>query len=628
MYAPALTAFSAVLLLTTAKPDLIVATSEHRHSPSPSADLVRLVSQRLLAIASPVTGMQWPPLFETEPGDAINAYASLEERQNGPVPRVAVSQGILSKIVEGEADRLAFILGHELGHVVLGHVVPKTGADKTPFVQAAFNRDQEITADRKGMELVLAAGYSYRGALKGIHRMIELGLQYSSFEALAVDHPSWKDRLALLDRDQASLWRVMSAFDNGALFIAVEQYLPAERCFRAIVKEFPSCHEAWANLGYCLLMQYCDALDTDDVRRFNIGQIVCGGFYRRPQSLETQVRGVDEDLWWEAVGALREALRLNPNLTLAKANLGIAYLVRPAGKDIGQATRHLQEAAEAAQSDSSLDPPARVAVLVNSGVAELAGGRREVAQRKLDEGEQVAARYARNRRKLATVFPTAAIAYNRALLLADSSDADQRPAAASQFEKYLQTSAPTSVWWPLAYERYSQLCKDRGLPGKTKEALAAKAQSGFRPLVSVEFGRQRGVSLGEAITEVNRRLGEPESVPVVPGTNLARLHYRQQGVDLVANERVLAICLSSSSRVALELRPAGVGTKLVVLRSDMTKQELETALADDDYDFRQLSDPDVNYRFYRNIGLAVRIQRERVEQLVVVQIPDRSILGD
>jgi hypothetical protein len=71
-----------------------------------------------------------------------------------------------------------------------------------------------------------------------------------------------------------------------------------------------------------------------------------------------------------------------------------------------------------------------------------------------------------------------------------------------------------------------------------------------------------------------------------------------------------------------------VGTKLVVLRSDMTKQELETALADDDYDFRQLSDPDVNYRFYRNIGLAVRIQRERVEQLVVVQIPDRSILGD
>ena len=36
---------------------------------------------------------------------------------------------------------------------------------------------------------------------------------------------------------------------------------------------------------------------------------------------------------------------------VAKANLGVAYLVRPAGKDVGQAARYLQEAAEAVEAD-------------------------------------------------------------------------------------------------------------------------------------------------------------------------------------------------------------------------------------------------------------------------------------
>src|SRR5262249_16763497 len=152
-------------------------------------------------------------------------------------------------------------------------------------------------------------------------------------------------RLVLLDREQATIWKAMSAFHDGVYFLVSEQYISAERCYRGVTKEFPGCYEAWANLGYALLMQYCDALEEDDLRPFNLGQLLVGGFYRRRESLP--IRGVDEELWWDAVGALREALRLKPDLVLARANLGVAYLVRPAGKDVRTATQFLKEAAAA-----------------------------------------------------------------------------------------------------------------------------------------------------------------------------------------------------------------------------------------------------------------------------------------
>ena len=37
------------------------------------------------------------------------------------------------------------------------------------------------------MELALRAGYSYVGGLSAIRKMIDLGLNYSSFEGLAAD---------------------------------------------------------------------------------------------------------------------------------------------------------------------------------------------------------------------------------------------------------------------------------------------------------------------------------------------------------------------------------------------------------------------------------------------------------
>src|SRR5258708_36106306 len=161
----------------------------------------------------------------------------------------------------------------------------------------------------------------------------------------------------------------MSSFDNGVYFLLVQNYPLAERSFRQVTRDFPDSWEAWSNLGFAQLMQYADALSAEDLLRFDVGQIVTGGFYRRPKSLEGKVRGIHEELWVEAVKSLEEALRLKPGLSFTDAGLGVAYLIRPAGRDAAKSVQFLEEAVKLAERDDSLDTPARLA-----GELNLAGG--------------------------------------------------------------------------------------------------------------------------------------------------------------------------------------------------------------------------------------------------------------
>ena len=190
-----------------------------------------------------------------------------------------------------------------------------------------------------------------------------------------------------------------------------------------------------------MLMEYADSLDEADIQRFNVGQIVTGGFYRRSKSLEAHVRGVNEELWSDAVGALREAIRLNPGLSLPRANLGIAYLFRPAGKDPGKAAQYLEDAAKLAPTDSSLDSVARLAESANLAVAYSAAGDNAKALEELGEVDQLW-QSPETRRSRATTPVSNAVAYNRAFLLAQSPDKAEQKRALNDLEAYLRTPIP------------------------------------------------------------------------------------------------------------------------------------------------------------------------------------------
>ena len=68
------------------------------------------------------------------------------------------------------------------------------------------------------MELAVKAGYSFNGGLGAMRKMIDLGLNYSSFEGLSSDHPSWYDRIAQLDKEQASTLEVFGLVPERYLF--------------------------------------------------------------------------------------------------------------------------------------------------------------------------------------------------------------------------------------------------------------------------------------------------------------------------------------------------------------------------------------------------------------------------
>jgi hypothetical protein len=122
---------------------------------------------------------------------------------------------------------------------------------------------------------------------------------------------------------------------------------------------------------------------------------------------------------------------------------------------------------------------------------------------------------------------------------------------------------------------------------------------------------------------VQGRLGDTRPVPVVARTNLARLPYPDLGVELLGTDQVLAICLRGPKAPSLSLQGSGMATQRMSLRIGMKQQDLDDILIDAAYPvFRELDVPGVAYRFYRDLGLAVRIRNSVVEELVLVQLPD------
>jgi len=396
----------------------ISARAEGEATPEQQERVETVVNRLVTAIKTHPAEYTWPPIVKvTKDAGTDNADAGLygTEKDTGlSITMVRVSPSLLTDIVKDDDDTMAFILGHELSHCLHKDSQMRPELTQTNYLFRTFTRQQEYDADKSGMKMALAAGYSFKRALGGPREFIAQGHDYSSFEATSVDHPSWRDRIAALDKDQESLWRSMSAFENGQYFLTVEQYESAGRCFTGVTESFPDCSEAWSNLGYAKLMQYCDGLKTADIRRMGLGQIVVGGFYQRPRSLELKVRGTNPHPWNEAVVALQQALKLNPQLTLAKANLALAYLVAPEGRDPARAAKLFQEAATMAAADMAIDPFTRAAVLVNAGVADIARGQMVAGRLNIDRGERAAAALAGPGPAAASTLSDAVL-YNRAL---------------------------------------------------------------------------------------------------------------------------------------------------------------------------------------------------------------------
>lgn len=613
----------------------ILSSTYHGQPKQSDSDLLKSVSKQLLAaVTKTPADHPWPPKFEIWQTEDLNAFAG-KNPNNRDEYIVVVTSPMFDKVVKGQADRLAYIVGHELNHILCGHVDQNDvilQGDSRNVVGAAYSRDQEDEADLEGLKLTLAAGFSKKGALSAFTTIREIS-DYTPIEALSYDHPSWTQRLARVDEVQADLWRSMSAFENGVYFLFFENYEAAIACFEKVRNEFPSCYEAAANLGYAYLMMYFDAFDYSDLKSYNIGQIVIGGFYRRPESLERRTRGVDENLWWDAVGYLKEALRINPNLSLVKANLGIAYLLHPQRTGVGDSEKYLSEAIGLIEKDKTLAPTLKATVYLNAGVTDLAMNNIQVALSKLDRADRYSQQVpGKGFGYDGSTFMTSAVSYNNSVLenailfnkiIINAKNLNDEKAikeTVKNLHDYLRASNPASIWWAYAYELYSDLSKKANLVPKEKESIVKNIVIRYTPVRSITIAKPKSTLYpSKKMAEVTKELGDCEMIPVNKERKFYKYVFTNLGVEVVGGEDVIAITLTNSS--APKITIAGADNKKSTLSIGMAKTDVTKALKGIYSDALTIPWKQKVYSFYPDIGVAFAYQQDAISEIIIIQPP-------
>ena len=126
-----------------------------------------------------------PYLFRFDPDPKFKSSFAL------PGGEIFVGGGILAYI--DSEDQLAAVLGHEVEHVALNHCrdrlakvlsdghlsAQKVGQLKVADFFPGYGHDSELAADREGVNLAMAAGYSSVGAIRLLQTFLILGEQTS-----------------------------------------------------------------------------------------------------------------------------------------------------------------------------------------------------------------------------------------------------------------------------------------------------------------------------------------------------------------------------------------------------------------------------------------------------------------
>src|SRR5262249_34318550 len=146
---------------------------------------------------------------------------------------------------------------------------------------------------------------------------------------------------------------------------------------------------------------------------------------------------------------------------------------------------------------------------------------------------------------------------SEALLL--SGQADQRRNAANSLNNFLKIASPASIWWKIAFERYSRLCSELNLTCFSEAELREPATQTNRQVLSVQLKEGKNVSVGDSLTDVEKQLGEGQLVPIVNGATLRRMSYPGFGVDLICTDQVVGISLRGRSAPELTVQEAGLG---------------------------------------------------------------------
>jgi predicted Zn-dependent protease len=148
--------------------------------------------------------------FETVEGGEPNAFAM-------PGGFVYVTRSLV-ELCEWNEDEVAFILGHEMSHIIRGHAMDRIisnsaialGAKVTSvrsavagwvqkagvsLLASAYSQELELEADRLAVRLAAAAAYDPQGAARLLSRLAERTRAGSGFGKYLSSHPDFEARI-------------------------------------------------------------------------------------------------------------------------------------------------------------------------------------------------------------------------------------------------------------------------------------------------------------------------------------------------------------------------------------------------------------------------------------------------
>ncbi len=125
----------------------------------------------------------------------------------------------LAALCERSPDELAFVIGHEMAHVIRGHAwdrmlnetvlkaasvaaarVGQLGAwlhhQGLALLRSAHSREQEGEADELGLRLAAAAGFAPEGAINMLRRIQQFGSNAPGLGQYLCSHPAASERIA------------------------------------------------------------------------------------------------------------------------------------------------------------------------------------------------------------------------------------------------------------------------------------------------------------------------------------------------------------------------------------------------------------------------------------------------
>ena len=130
----------------------------------------------------------------------------------------------LANLCAYDADELAFVLGHEMSHVIRRHAIDRLISQKVlsaaslaspgrgvlgpwirrvglQWLERAYSQDQEFEADELGVLLMRAAGFDLAGSVRALNRFHRLtpSSDRSGLGAYLSTHPPVQDRILRLE---------------------------------------------------------------------------------------------------------------------------------------------------------------------------------------------------------------------------------------------------------------------------------------------------------------------------------------------------------------------------------------------------------------------------------------------